>query len=132
MAFPLAPLRCYDHPFLQDCEVSDWEVHQCTVSCGGGGTQNLTRSVTMQPFKGTECPPLELKRACGTDPCPVHCVMDIWSEWSHCSAECDGGVKERVRDVVTMPVNGGDPCDAKSGTVSCNVKACDRDCLLTD
>lgn len=117
--------------FFQDCEVSEWTEGECSVTCGGG-FQVLTRAVTVQPFKGVECPPLSGNQTCGMDPCPVDCVVGDWSGWSACSADCDGGVQQRTRPILTQPMNGGEACGETSQSQSCNTEACDQDCLLAD
>lgn len=125
------------HPaFFQDCEVSDWKAAEClkdgvVVTCGGG-TETLERSITVQPFKGTDCPPLLAAQGCSMEECPVDCEVADWSGWSSCSADCNGGVQQRTRAVVTQPKNGGEPCGDTSESVSCNVQACDADCVLHD
>jgi len=42
---------------------------------------------------------------------PVDCVLDNnWSTWSDCDVRCGPGIKQRVRQVVQAPLNGGRPC----------------------
>jgi hypothetical protein len=121
-----------DHPaFFQDCEVSEWEKEACSADCGGG-KQTLTRSVSVQPFKGAACPPLEGTQGCNLDPCPVQCKLAEWTGYSSCSAQCDGGVQTRTRAVEVQPKHGGDPCEETSQTISCNTAACSKDCVLAD
>merc|ERR1712232_107666 len=84
--------------FFQDCEVSKWEPEECTKVCASG-TQKLARSVLTHPDGGTKCLPLEAMKSCNNSPCPVDCELHPWGGWSKCSAECGGGVQQRVRDV---------------------------------
>merc|ERR1719399_1113021 len=84
--------------FFQDCEVSKWDPEECTKVCAGG-EQKLTRSVLTHPNGGTKCLPLAARRSCNNKPCPVDCKVAQWSGWSKCSAECGGGVQQRVREV---------------------------------
>jgi len=116
--------------YILDCEVSQWTREECTVTCGGG-TQQLYRSVVVQPSRGAACPPLELVRRCGEQRCPVHCRLDSWGGWSACSAECGGGVQERVRNVLERPRYHGRACGETTETQSCNMQACDADCSLS-
>jgi hypothetical protein len=38
------------HPFMGDCEVTDWVAGVCTKTCGAaGGKQNITREVVYVP-----------------------------------------------------------------------------------
>jgi len=123
--------------FFKDCEQDEWESGDClgpagkTVTCGGG-QMTLTRKVIQQPFKGAPCGPSEMLEACNMDPCPVDCEMEMWSEFSACSAECGGGVMQKTREVKTQPMYDGEPCPEKSKTEACNVKACDKECVLSD
>merc|ERR1719326_2143789 len=84
--------------FFQDCQVSKWEPEECTKKCAGG-EQKLTRSVLTHPDGGTKCLPLAAMKSCNNGPCPVDCRLKQWSGWSKCSAECGGGVQQRLRDV---------------------------------
>merc|ERR1719316_1904745 len=117
---------------VSDCEVSDWVPGECTVTCGGG-MQMLNRSISILPaYGGAECPPLTMDRVCNDFPCPIDCEVDTWSGWSTCSADCGGGVKQRVRAVITQPQNGGVRCGETSEAEPCNMQSCDRDCELAD
>merc|ERR1719305_174594 len=81
--------------FFQDCEVSKWKPEECTKKCSGGD-QKLTRDVLTHPNGGAKCLPLAAERSCNTQPCPINCKLSIWSGWSKCSAECGGGVQQRL------------------------------------
>jgi len=116
--------------FFQDCEVSDWKAEECSVTCGGG-TQVLTRSVTVYPSSGAKCPTLKSLQSCNEDACPVDCVLADWSGWSGCSADCGGGVRSKNRAVITPSEHGGEPCGEQSKTEACNVQACDVPCTLS-
>jgi len=74
---------------------------------------------------------LAAMRSCNNKPCPVNCKLSAWSGWSKCSAQCGGGVSQRLREVKVAAKNGGKPCSATSQTVSCNNQACEKDCELT-
>jgi len=117
--------------FITDCEVSEWREDKCSSSCGGG-TLLKSRSIMVHPVNGMACPPLELKESCNTHPCPIDCVVGEWEGWSGCSAECGGGVRERMRSVHLPMANGGTPCDDTEQTESCGSESCDRDCRLGD
>merc|ERR1719409_1530805 len=116
--------------FFQDCEVSKWDPEECTKKCASG-TQKLTRSVLPHPNGGTKCLPLAAMRSCNNQPCPVDCQLHTWSGWSKCSAECGGGVTQRLREVKRAMKYGGKPCGATSETTACNNQACEKDCELT-
>jgi hypothetical protein len=116
--------------FFQDCEVSKWSPEECTKKCAGG-EQKLTRSVLTHPNGGTKCLPLAAMKSCNNGPCPVDCKLSSWSGWSKCSAECGGGVSQRLREVKRAMKYGGKPCGDTSQTKSCNGQACEKDCDLT-
>jgi hypothetical protein len=118
-------------PFFQDCKLSDWTPGECSKECAGGMMQE-TRSVDTQPQGGAKCMPLSQIRRCNEQPCPVDCKLSQWSGWSSCSADCGGGVQERLRDVVRSMKHNGNPCGEVSETKACNVQACEADCELGD
>jgi hypothetical protein len=116
--------------FFQDCEVSKWDPEECSKQCKGG-EQKLTRNILTHPSGGARCLPLEAMRRCNLQPCPVDCHLKIWSGWSKCSAECGGGVQQRLREVKMAMKYGGKPCGATSETKACNNQACEKDCKLS-
>jgi len=118
-------------PIFQDCQVSAWEAQECSKPCGGG-VQKLTRSVATQPQGGAKCLPLAQMKSCQDMPCPVDCKLEAWAGWSKCSAECGGGVMQRLRDVQRHMKNNGKPCGETSETKACNVQSCESDCELSD
>merc|ERR1719262_485956 len=116
--------------FFQDCEVSKWDPEECSKECATG-EQKLTRKILTHPDGGAKCLPLEAMRSCNQQPCPVDCHLKIWSGWSKCSAECGGGVQQRLREVKRAMAHGGKPCGATSETKACNAQACEKDCELS-
>merc|ERR1719321_2339027 len=81
------------NPFIDDCEVGAWQPGECSVECGGG-EMTLTREVvTPASNGGAECPPMIEKSSCNLQPCPIDCVVDVWSEFGACSKDCGGGFK---------------------------------------
>jgi hypothetical protein len=117
--------------FFQDCEVSKWAPEECTKKCAGG-EQKLSRSVLTHPNGGAACLPLAAMRSCNNEPCPVDCKQDQWSGWSKCSAECGGGVQQRVRDIKIAMRYNGKPCGKQKESKACNIAACELDCELSD
>jgi len=116
---------------FQDCQVSKWEPEECSKSCAGG-SQKLKRTIMQNADGGAPCLPLTAYRSCNQAPCPVNCLLSAWSGWSKCSAECGGGVQQRLREVKVASKFGGNPCSATSETKSCNGQACEKDCDLTE
>jgi len=116
--------------FFTDCQVSEWDPSECSKKCDGGD-QQLSRSVMVHPSGGAKCLPLSAEKKCNTAPCPTDCKMEIWGGWSKCSAECGGGVMQRVREVKMAMKHNGDPCPASSETKPCNIQSCEQDCELS-
>jgi len=116
--------------FFQDCEVSKWDPEECTKVCASG-EQKLSRSVLTHPNGGAKCLPLAAMRSCNNHPCGVDCKLSTWSGWSKCSAECGGGVTQRLREVKMAMKFGGHPCGETSETTACNNQACEADCDLS-
>merc|ERR1719152_481602 len=121
--------------FFQDCEVSKWDPEECTKKCQENGRpageQKLTRSVLTHPNGGTKCLPLSAMKKCNLHPCPIDCELGAWSGWSKCSAECGGGVQQRLREVKRAMRYGGKACGATSETKACHISGCEKDCVLT-
>jgi len=121
--------------FFQDCEVSKWEPEECSVECAHtnepDGEQKLTRNVMTHPDGGAKCLPLQAVKKCNLQPCPVDCKLEAWTGWSHCSAQCGGGVQQRLREVRVASAYGGKPCGQTSETRACNNQACESDCMLS-
>jgi hypothetical protein len=125
---------------IDDCDVTPWTAATCSVDCddrcpddGCGGIQTLTRTVVVRPNEcGIRCPDLTRSRKCNQIKCPVDCIMSRWSGWSKCSKDCEGGIQQQTRAVITRHKNGGQACSAVSEARACNAFSCDRDCTLED
>jgi hypothetical protein len=115
---------------FQDCEVGKWDPEECTKVCAGG-EQKLTRTVLTHPNGGANCLPLAAMRSCNNQPCPVDCQLHAWAGWSKCSADCGGGVQQRLREVKRAMKYGGKPCGKTSETIACNGQGCEKDCELS-
>ena len=71
-------------PAPVDCEWSSWSWSACSVSCGPGGRQEGTRTVTQySQHGGRPCGAVSrASRDCeGPGVCPAHCVWGQWSQW---------------------------------------------------
>jgi len=116
--------------FFQDCIVAKWDPESCDKVCGGG-EQRLKRNIMTHPNGGAKCLKLEAVKQCNMQPCPVDCKLATWAGWSKCSADCGGGVQQRLREVKVGMKFGGQPCDLVSETQACNNQACEKDCVLS-
>merc|ERR550537_2195281 len=75
------------NPFIQDCEVGEWQPGECSVECGGGVRSIMREVVTPAANGGAECPPMIEKEPCNMQPCPIDCVVGEWSEYGICSKD---------------------------------------------
>ena len=110
-----------------DCILSDWsDWSSCSKSCGGG-THTRTRNIKQKPLNGgAPCGPLEDTQDCNPQKCSVDCKLSDWSQWTSCSAPCDGGTNFRVRSIVTHPTDGGLACGSILEQQTCNTQACNN------
>merc|ERR1719390_583073 len=118
------------NPFIEDCEVGAWQPSECSVECAGGERTLMREVVTPASNGGAECPIMIEKEPCNMQPCPIDCVVDVWSEFGACSKDCGGGIQTRVRRAITEDEHGGEPCGDLSETAECNMDACDLPCEL--
>lgn len=127
---------------IQDCSMDAWVPESCSVSCDDscdpsqpfkcGGWQMMKRkAVVSNDDCGIKCPSTEKYKRCGQYLCPIDCHMSMWSGWSKCTAECEGGLQSHTRSIRTKPKNGGEQCNTVEEARPCNTMSCDRDCRLT-
>lgn len=119
-----------------DCVVGSWsEWSDCSVSCGGPGAQRRTREVKSRAKQGgSPCPKLEETRdGCNANiPCPNHCQVGPWAEWSACSQSCGPGVSVRERRVLKEPDDDGQACPELHQERRCLLASCSSDCIVSE
>jgi len=135
----------------QDCIFGGWtawEPPECPAACNG--EQRRTRTIVRYSANGgrpCEGATSEITR-CNPGPgekdppgcqsgAPVDCVVEQWSLWSECSAECGTGHKARRRVIAQPPKFGGMACENPLEEIrECNAsKPCvdwSVDCELAD
>jgi len=123
----------------RNCVVSDWMlVLNCSEPCGTG-FERWVRTIDPAIPPGT-CQGVdknqdgslkyEEARECNTQPCPTYCNTTDWTEWSECSASCEGGETQRNRTVTVADINmtdmeGADePCPYDAEVDVCNFIPC--------
>lgn len=124
---------CNDHVCPADCVESAWSTWSaCTRTCAGG-TQTRVRSVVLaEQFGGKHCSGhLQQARHCQLTPCPVHCRVTRWSDWSPCTKTCGGGQSNRARAIKVHAEYGGYVCPALSQVRACNENSCPVDCAVS-
>lgn len=104
-----------------DCVLSGWSEW---LSCTSNNQQHRKRFVAENPQNGGQSclGSLEEVRACNI---AVDCLLTKWTAWDECDKSCDGGQRQRQRQVVKTPRNGGLECP--SGLVEtqgCNRNPC--------
>ncbi|CAE7323413.1 Hmcn1 [Symbiodinium natans] len=120
----------------QDCRWYDWSPWSyCSKSCGQGW-KSRKRTVALQPrHGGLECDGAsEDFDRCNEIDCPVDCHWDVWSDWSHCTASCDGGTRQRGKPIKVQNNSLGKPCNMAEGiqVEDCGTTLCPRDCKWAD
>ncbi|KAG2458362.1 SSPO protein, partial [Polypterus senegalus] len=83
-----------------------------------------------------QCPgDVEDERLCpDSTVCEVDCVASEWSEWSECSATCNGGVSVRNKTIIRHAEHGGEDCPIPLLLQrACNAHNCTPvDCLWSE
>lgn len=116
-----------------DCAVSSWEPWTaCTQTCGAPGSQSRSRSViSPSAHGGVGCPALAQTQECLLGPCPVHCQVSSFGDWSACTRSCGGGSQTRSRSVTQQAAHGGSVCPFLAQEQACNVHQCPANCELS-
>ena len=123
---------CNEHDCPVDCVVSDWGANStCSQSCGGGSKIRHRVITTAAASGGVACPALNETNPCNEQPCPVDCVVSVFSDWSPCTQSCGNGTQTRSRNVTTPPDHGGAACPALDQVRSCNEHPCPVDCVMS-
>ena len=125
--------QCNTRSCKQDCVLSVWSPwSECSKACNRGKKTRTRTIVTHPKYDGKPCLHLLEEQECNTQACPIDCAVSPWSEWSSCSKECGGGIKERTRSIITHPAFGGKVCPALHEEENCNSDPCPVDCLISD
>ena len=70
-------------------------------------------------------------QTCNTQSCVEEDCEGSWSDWSVCSANCDGGTQSRSFTITKPASTGGVQCPASNGetqTRDCNQQSCPVEC----
>lgn len=115
-----------------DCVWGPWSAFgACRVSCGGGSKYSTRQIATAAQQEGASCSgPHTMGLVCNTQPCPVDCQWNSWTDWEACSAACNSsGLKWRSRTQSHSQL-GGAPCPGFTAeSQSCHTSTpCPVDC----
>ena len=115
-----------------ECKWTQWKpIGGCSAECGGG-LQNLTRMLIVDPpvaEPNAVCPGARTSaQLCNSDPCPVDCKVADWTNGT-CDRDCGGGSRTDIRRVIVQAVGSGEPCPANLSRVNaCNEQVCPAIC----
>jgi len=114
--------------------VDEWGHYgECSTTCGNGIEKRVRTILVHTAYGGTTCPALDEIRPCNAGPCPTHCEVTAWSEYSMCTVSCgEGGLKTRYRTVISHALHGGYTCPALSSTQECDIPRCPVDCVVSE
>eukprot|EP00658_Telonema_sp_P-2_P043147 TRINITY_DN3109_c0_g1_i1.p1 TRINITY_DN3109_c0_g1~~TRINITY_DN3109_c0_g1_i1.p1 ORF type:complete len:956 (-),score=107.58 TRINITY_DN3109_c0_g1_i1:230-3097(-) len=132
--------RCEIEPGWDCPQPFDQGASRCTKQCGNGHRANSEKCDDANQQAGDGCSPdcvVEAGWWCNgdsPDKCAriQDCQVGDWSEWSACSAECNGGHETRQRAMVVPASPGGSTCAALEDKRECSTQPCPkRDCSMT-
>jgi len=124
--------QCGDNAICEstECTWSTWSPWSaCDKSCEGG-QKRRHRQIATQPSTGNSCEAKSLAEidscndhACGGDTECQDAEWGSWTEWTSCSATCDGGTTSRHRKIVKSANACGCLPDGKDREMAfCNVE----------
>uniref|UniRef100_H2Y3E3 Hemicentin-1 n=1 Tax=Ciona intestinalis TaxID=7719 RepID=H2Y3E3_CIOIN len=121
IGMPKEKMQCIGNECATWSEWSSWS--SCPVSCGVA-TQSRERSCSLDNEPSDECRGhTREEQSCYGSVCAY---WSQWTQWSGCSASCDGGQHSRYRTCVNG-VDGGAGCTGYNNeTQSCNNLPCPR------
>merc|ERR1712179_796017 len=116
---------CVAGPDTKNFDWSEWgDWSECSIACGGVGTQSRSRSCIPPQNGGFSCP--SDTQECDNGPCPVDGGFSTWDEWGPCTVECGGGDQTRSRRCDSPPPQfGGADCVGELFECQrCNMEPC--------
>jgi hypothetical protein len=128
-------MNCQQAPCGLNCVHQDWSSWgSCSKTCGGGGVSKRHRlpSKDQDMRHRMRCQTLTESQPCGGGNCPVDCKLSLWSGFTACTADCNGGLKSRSRSVIEQPLHEGRACGSLVHRWPCNAHGCDVDCKMSN
>jgi len=114
------------------CEWHDWQLGECSQTCGGGTRMNTRTKKTEEQNGGTCEGEATMEDVCNTQVCPpIHCV---WNDWvtGECSDTCGSGTRKNTRTKLVTEENGGTCTGPPTEIEECNTNPCPIDCEWND
>ena len=106
-----------------DCEWNEWQIGQCSTTCGGG-SRTKSRTKKTQEENGAVCEgDASMEEQCNTDPCPINCQWGGWTE-GECSQTCGTGNRTNTRTKLVVEEHGGTCTGNATEVVECNTNEC--------
>lgn len=125
--------KCNEQKCPVPCKLSHWEQwSHCSQTCSAGFQARTRTVVSDAQFGGEACGDLEMTQACNNGPCPLHCNVSPFGDWSTCTLTCGTGSQTRSRDVISKASNGGYTCPFLSESRLCNTVPCAVDCAMSE
>jgi len=108
------------------CWTDFGEWGQCSVSCGGNGTQTRSKSCIAPSNSGLACPDSDVEEE--SQVCQAPACWTDYGAWGECSVSCGGtGTQIRTKTCIEPGEGNGLPCPAensKEEAQSCDAPAC--------
>merc|ERR1719322_972054 len=125
---PSEIVECNTQPCPVHCEWDEWNVGECSKSCGGGIRTNYREPSIDAKHGGEDCSGSSIvEESCNVQECPVDCE---WEEWNigYCSKSCGGGTRINYREKIKDEEFGG-TCEGETDMEEvCNTEQCPVDC----
>ncbi|XP_071965550.1 SCO-spondin-like [Antedon mediterranea] len=116
------------------CELSEWSSWNCTCDqCMINSTNIFDHCVRTRMNCSDRCGDLLEEKCTEGNCCDSTCELNIWSEWTECSAPCDSaeiGTQIRSRSVASQCA--GHPCQSLEDSRLCNASCCPHHCTVSD
>jgi hypothetical protein len=117
--------KCNTDACPVDCIVGKFDNwRKCSKSCGSGEQQRYRSVKTASEFGGKACQSLSDSRVCNKASCPADCAVSVWGDWTACTKQCGGGMRQRRRSVNVQDAYGGRKCPALVAFNACNTHTC--------
>lgn len=120
---------CNEDECPVDCKLQTWSGwSSCSAPCGGGVKERSRIVDQVAMHGGTQCGATTETQACGSGACNQDCELGEWTDWGLCSQQCDGGVKQRQKNVAVAAIGNGACADSTHPTrqefEECNNQPC--------